>query len=261
MIEIYNTILYRPLFNLLVFLYNTVSFQDIGIAIILLTVIIKLALYPLSVKSIKGQKALQELQPKMEEIKRKYKNSKEQLGKAMMELYKKEKISPMSSCLPLLIQFPFLIAVYHVFRAGFKPESLDMLYGFVANPGAINPIAFGFLNLAEKNIVLAVLAGAAQFWSSKMLISKKQPNVPGAKDEGMSAMMNKQMLYFMPAITIFIGAGLPGGLTFYWFLTTLLTAFQQLYIFKKHGGDDVKIQVPESVKPAQAEEKKEIENK
>ena len=259
MIEIYNTLLFHPLFNLLVFLYNTASFHDIGIAIILVTLIIKIILYPLSVKSIKGQKALQELQPKMEEIKRKYKNNKEQLGRAMMELYKKEKISPMSSCLPLLIQFPFLIAVYHVFRAGFKPESLDMLYTFVNNPGTIDPIAFGFLNLADKNIVLAILAGAAQFWSSKMLISKKQPKVPGAKDEGMSAMMNKQMLYFMPAITIFIGAGLPGGLTFYWFLTTLLTAFQQLYIFKKHGGDDKTTQAPANTKPVHVEETKKIE--
>ena len=234
MVELYNLILYRPIFNLLVFLYNTVSFQDIGIAIILVTVIIKLILYPLSVKSIKSQKALQELQPKMEAIKQKHKDNKEQLGRAMMELYKAEKISPMSSCLPLLVQFPFLIAVYQVFQAGFKPESLNLLYGFVQNPGSINPIAFGFLNMAEKNIALAILAGLAQYWASKMLITKKQPAVPGAKDESMTAAMNKQMLYLMPAITVFIGAGLPGGLTFYWFLTTLLTALQQLYIFKKH---------------------------
>ncbi|PIR05886.1 hypothetical protein COV56_00395 [Candidatus Kuenenbacteria bacterium CG11_big_fil_rev_8_21_14_0_20_37_9] len=258
MIEIYNIILYRPLFNLLIFFYNTISFQDVGIAIILVTVVIKLILYPLSVKSIKAQKALQDLQPKMDSIKQKYKNNKEQLGKAMMELYKTEKISPVSSCLPLLIQFPFLIAVYNVFRVGFKPESLDMLYGFIHNPNTLNPVAFGFLNLAEKNIVLAVLAGAAQFWSSKMLISKKQPKVSSAKDEGMTTIMNKQMLYFMPAITIFFGISLPGGLTFYWFLTTVLTALQQLRLSKKHD-KDVKIEIPKDVKSANTEEIKGIE--
>ena len=172
MIELYNQILYYPILNLMVFFYNTISFHDIGVVIILITILIKLILYPLSVKSIKAQKSLQELQPKMEELKKKYKNNQQELGKAMMELYKKEKISPASSCLPLLIQMPFLIAVYHVFRNGFKPESLNFLYSFVHNPGTINPIAFGFLNLEERNIVLAILAGAAQFWASKMLISK-----------------------------------------------------------------------------------------
>jgi len=258
MLELYNVLLYRPIFNLLVFLYNTVSFQDIGIAIILVTIIIKLILYPLSVKSIKSQKALQELQPKMEALKQKYKNNKEALGRAMMDLYKKEKISPVSSCLPLLIQFPFLIAVYRVFRAGFKPESLDMLYSFIHNPGAINPIGFGFLNLAEKNIFLAFLAGAAQFWSSKMLITKRQPKVAGAKDEGMTAAMNKQMLYIMPAITVFIGSGLPAGLTFYWFLTTILTALQQLYIFKryhKQDGNSKTVEVPADAKKVSSDYK------
>ncbi len=260
MIELYNTLLYNPLFNLMVFLYNTVSLQDIGIAIILLTLIIKLLLYPLSVKSIKAQKALQDLQPKMEALKKKYKKQPEVLGREMMALYKREKISPTSSCLPLLIQMPFLIAVYHVFRNGFKAETLNLLYPFVHNPGSINPIAFGFIDFSERSIILAVLAGAAQFWSSKMLITKKQPQVKGAKDEGMTASMNKQMLYIMPAITIFIGFSLPAGLTFYWFLTTLLTAFQQLYIFKKHNliSDKEPVVVPTDVKNAEAEEIKEV---
>ncbi|OGG87573.1 hypothetical protein A3B87_02435 [Candidatus Kuenenbacteria bacterium RIFCSPHIGHO2_02_FULL_39_13] len=261
MIELYNTLLYKPIFNLLVYLYNTVAFHDIGIAIIIITVIIKLILYPLSVKSIKAQKALQDLQPKMEALKKKHKGKPEILGREMMKLYKENKISPASSCLPLLIQMPFLIAVYHVFRNGFKPETLDLLYSFVSNPGSINPIAFGLINFSERNIIIAILAGAAQFWTSKMLITKRQPNVSGAKDEGMASMMNKQMLYFMPAITIFIGISLPGGLTFYWFLTTLLTAFQQLYILKKHGSVSSPIIVPADAQGAQAEEIKAIKEK
>lgn len=233
MIEIYHLLLYKPLFNLLVFLYNTVAFHDLGLSIILITLLIKIILYPFSSKSIKSQKALQDLQPKVEEIKNKYKDNKELLGKAMIDLYKKEKISPFSSCLPLLVQFPFLIAVYNVFKDGFKVESLNNLYNFIANPGNINPVAFGFLNLAEKNIILALLAGLAQFWSGKMLITKKQPVVSGAEDENMATAMNKQMLYLMPVITVFIGISLPGGLTFYWFLTTILTVAQQFVVFKK----------------------------
>ncbi len=263
MIQLYNILLYQPIFNLMVFLYNLFGWHDIGIAIILLTLIIKLLLYPLSVKSIKAQKALQDLQPKMEEIKKKYKKQPELLGREMMALYKKEKISPASSCLPLLVQMPFLIAVYQVFRNGFKAESLKLLYPFIAHPGTINPMAFGLIDFSQRNIILAILAGLAQYWSSKMLITKRQPNVPGAKDEGMTATMNKQMLYLMPAFTVFIGLSLPGGLTFYWFLTTFLTALQQLYIFKKHNliSDKAVVKVPADVKNATIEEIKEIEKK
>ena len=102
MTEIYHVLIYQPLFNLLVFFYNTISFQDIGIDVILMTLFIKIILYPLSVKSIKAQKALQDLQPKMDAIKAKNKGNQEAMGREMMALYKNEKINPTSSCLPLL---------------------------------------------------------------------------------------------------------------------------------------------------------------
>ena len=233
MIEFFNTILVQPLFNLLVFFYNLVPGNDLGVAIILLTLVIKLLLYPLSRQSIRSQKALQELQPKMEALKKQYKNDKEKLAKEMMTLYKTEKVNPLSSCLPLLIQLPFLIAVFHVFRTGVDSASLEMLYSFVPNPGSLNPVSFGIINLAQPNLILAVLTGAAQFWQSKMLITKRPPKVPGAKDEDMMALMNKQMVYFMPIITVVIGAGLPAGLILYWLVMTILTALQQLLMFKK----------------------------
>jgi len=233
LIEIYNTILYQPIFNLLVWFYNVIPGHDIGLAIIAITVVIKLILYPFSLQSIKAQKVLQELQPKLDEIKKKYKGDQQALTRATIELYKQEKISPFSSCLPLLIQFPFLIAVYHVFRKGLtNGQSLEILYSFIHNPGTINAVSFGLVDLSKPNVVLAILAGVAQYWVSKMLVSKKQPQVEGAKDESMTAIMNKQMIYFMPLITIFIGLSLPSGLTLYWFITTLLTGAQQMYFFK-----------------------------
>ena len=233
MIEFFNTILVQPLFNLLIFFYNLVPGNDLGVAIILLTLVIKLLLYPLSRQSIKSQKALQELQPKMEALKKQYKNDKEKLAKEMMALYKTEKVNPLSSCLPLLIQLPFLIAVFHVFRTGVDSASLGMLYSFVPNPGSLNPVSFGIINLAQPNLILAILTGAAQYWQSKMLITKRPPKVPGAKDEDMMALMNKQMVYFMPIITVVIGAGLPAGLILYWLVMTILTALQQQLMFKK----------------------------
>jgi len=231
--HIFTVIFYQPILNLLVFLYNTISFQDLGIAIILLTIIIKLILWPLGQKSIKSQKELQDLQPKMEELKKKFADDKVALSQATMDLYKNNKINPFSSCLPLLIQFPFLIAVYQVFRDGLN-NKLDLVYPFITKPEVINSLSFGFLNLNKPNVYLAVLAGLAQFWQAKMMITQKPPiKTGGSKDEDMAAIMNKQMLYFMPAITVFIGISLPGGLTFYWFVLTVLTALQQLLVFKK----------------------------
>ncbi len=236
MIALWNTIFYQPLFNLLVWLYNVIPGHDIGVAIIILTVLIKLILYPFSLQALRAQKSLAALQPKIDELKIKYKGQKEAMSKELMKLYQDNKINPLSSCLPVLIQLPFLIAVYQVFISGLGSKGFETLYSFVANPGHLNAISFGFLDLSKTNLVLAILAGAAQFWQTKMMPRPTPPkNAPGAKDESMTAAMNKQMLYFMPLITVFIGATLPGGLTFYWFLTTLLTIGQQYLYFRKDG--------------------------
>ncbi|MBI2459513.1 MAG: membrane protein insertase YidC [Parcubacteria group bacterium] len=234
MLEIFNLVFYRPILNLLVFLYNIVPGHDIGLAIIIMTVAIKLILLPLSKQSIKSQKALQGLQPKIAELKKKYVNNKEEQGRAIMQLYKQEKVNPFSSCLPLLVQLPFLWAVFMVFKAGLSGQSLNLVYHFIYRPEFINTMSLGFINLAKPNAVLAVLAGLAQFWQAKMLTVKRpEIKTSGAKDEDMLAIMNKQMLYLMPALTVFIGLSFPGGLALYWLVTTLLTALQQLYLFRR----------------------------
>ena len=231
---IFNTFIYQPIFNLLIWLYNILPGHDIGLAIIVMTILVRLAFFPLSRKSIESQKALQDLQPKIEELKAKYKDNKERLGQEMMKLYKENKINPASSCLPLLIQLPFLWAIYRVFAAGLSNGSLDLVYPFIHNPGTINTISFGFMDLAQKQWILAVLAAVAQFWQAKMLSTKKPPiKSEGSKDEAFASIMNKQMVYVLPLFTLWIGLKFPGGLTLYWFITTLLTALQQLLIFKK----------------------------
>lgn len=235
MSHIFEVVFYQPILNLLVFLYNTISFHDLGLAIIFLTIAIKGILWPLSQKSIKAQKSLQDLQPKINAVKEQYKDNKQEQGQAMIKLYKDNKINPFSSCLPLLIQLPFLLAVFRVFRDGLN-NKLDLVYPFIERPEVINTMAFGFLDLSKPNIYLAILAGLAQFWQAKMMMTKRAAiKTEGAKDEDMAAIMNKQMLYFMPALTVFIGWTLPGGLTMYWFIVTLLTAVQQLIVFKKHN--------------------------
>lgn len=233
MIQLFTTIFYQPLLNLLVFFYNIIPGHDLGLAIIAITVLIKVVLHPFSLKSLKSQKALQEIQPKINELKRIYKDDKSKLASELMNLYRQEKINPLSSCLPLLIQLPFLLAIYQVFRVGVTDKNLSLIYSFVYNPGQLNSLAFGFLNLSQTSWFLAVLAGLAQFFQAKMLVAKK-PAVQSqaSKDEAITAMMNKQMTFFMPIITVVIGLSLPSGLTLYWLVVTLVTLLQQWFAFR-----------------------------
>ena len=232
---LWQTIFYQPLLNLLVWIYNLVG-GDMGLAIIGLTVVIKLVLYPFSQQSLKSQRALQRLQPQVEELKKRLKGQKDKLAQELMQLYQRERVSPLSSCLPLLVQLPFLIALFQVFRNGLNSGSLDLLYSWVVNPGHLNDTLFGMWHLAGRSLPLAVVTGVVQWWQTKMLVAKKPPvAVPGSQDENLTSMMNKQMQYMLPAMTVVFGFTLPGGLMLYWLANTLLTIGQQYLTFKRHG--------------------------
>ena len=230
MMTLYTEILYRPLLNAVVFLYDILPGHDFGFAIIVLTALIRILFFPLSIKTVRSQKALSQLNPKLQEIKKKFKDDKSAQSAETMKLYRENNINPLSGCLPLLIQLPILIGLYQAFIAGLKPESLSMLYGFVLNPGTIDNISFGFLDITSKAPLLAVLAGVAQFvqaWATKAQSQGVSPNKE-------MAALNSQMLYFFPVMIIVIGWNLPAGLVLYWITTTAFSVLEQLYI-KYHG--------------------------
>ena len=223
---LFNEILYRPLFNAVVFLYDILPGHDFGLAIIVLTTLIRIMFFPLSIRTVRSQKALNQLNPKIQEIKQKFKGDKSAQSAETMKLYKENNINPLAGCLPLLIQLPILIALYQAFIAGLKPENLNMLYGFVSNPGVVNKISFGFIDTTSKMPLLAILAGAAQFiqaWATKAQNQDSNPNKE-------MAALNSQMLYFFPVMIIIIGWNLPAGLVFYWVTTTVFSILEQLYI-------------------------------
>lgn len=227
-VTIFNEALYRPLFNALILLYQYIPGSDFGIAVIVLTILIKLLFYPLGSKSIKSQKALNEIQPKIKEIQEKYKDDKEKQGKEMMELYKREKINPLSGCLPILIQLPVLIAMYRVFWGGLDPSRLSLLYSFVPSPGEISSMFLGLVDLAKPNMVIAVLVGIFQFLQIKFITPKDKK-----KGDDFSAKMQKQMMYFMPVFIVVILWRLPSALALYILTTVLFTILQQWLIIKK----------------------------
>jgi YidC/Oxa1 family membrane protein insertase len=231
--NIFNIILYRPLFNVLILLYQYLPGQDFGVAIIILTILIRILFYPLSSKAIKSQKTLQDLQPKLQEIQKKYKDDKEKQTRVLMELYQKANINPFSGCLPLLIQLPILIALYQVLRRGLAPGEMLNLYSFVPNPGEINSTFLGLVNLGEPSIILAALSAILQFFQTKMLT----PAMPQAdKKDAMTYFSNifqKQALYVFPILTFFILLRLPSAIGLYWLVSTIFSMLQQYFIVKR----------------------------
>ncbi|PIQ92641.1 MAG: hypothetical protein COV69_01980 [Parcubacteria group bacterium CG11_big_fil_rev_8_21_14_0_20_39_14] len=235
MLEVFNTLLYQPLFNILIFLYNIVPLHDLGISIIILTLIIRILISPLSIKSFKAQKVLSELQPKIKEVQAKYKGNPQKQNEELMKLYKGSKTNPFSGCLPLLIQMPIFIALFQILKGLENPEQFSRLYSFVRNPGILNTTFLGIVDLAQESKTLAIFAGLFQFIQSKMLSSwTGQPKNISKKDQTvqMTQLMTKQMTYFMPVFLVFIAWSLPAALPLYWIIITLFSIGEQYYLNK-----------------------------
>ncbi|MDI6603002.1 MAG: YidC/Oxa1 family membrane protein insertase [Patescibacteria group bacterium] len=248
-INAFNLLLYQPLFNALILLYQYLPGQDFGIAVIVLTCLIRLILYPLMAQSIKTHKVLTEIQPKIKEIQQKYKTDRERQAREMIKLYKKEKINPFSSFLPLLIHLPILtilialFLVFMTFKDGLDSAKLTILYPFVSPPNLQEePTLLGLINLTQPSLILAVLAGICQFFQNKMSTPHQKiggGQVPKKQDQiaQFSNLMQKQMLYFFPVFTVFILTRLPAAIGLYLIITFLFSIGQQYIIFKKPSKD------------------------
>ncbi len=230
LVEVFNKVLYQPLFNALVLLYNFLPGNDFGIAVIVLTILIRLALHPLMSQSLKSQKVFSELQPRIKEIQNRFKNDQQKQAEEMLKLYQTEKINPISGFLPLLIQLPLLIALYQVFWRGLQPGAMSSLYSFIPNLGDINPSFLGFVNLSQSSMFLALLAGSVQFIQAKTMNPKSKKD----QTNKVAEIMQKQMLYFLPFFTVVILLRLPAAIALYWIVTSLFSIGQQYNINKNH---------------------------
>lgn len=229
---LFTELLYRPLFNGMIALYNVLPGRDLGLAILTLTVIVRIILYPLVDRQYRSQLAMAKLQPKMQDIRKKTADRQEQSRK-LMALYKEEGVHPASGCLPILIQLPVLFALYRVFIRGLEPDALSDLYPFVSNPGTVGTIAFSVLDLSVPNAFLAVAAGAFQYVQSRLLLPPKRPS--SQKEMDPMTMMSRQMLYVMPIVTVVFALQFPAGLALYWVMTTILGILQQALLKRRYG--------------------------
>ena len=189
-------------------LTQTIGFPSYGLAIIFLTIIIKLALYPLTAKQIASTKAMSAMQPKMKALQEKYKNDKVMLNQKLSELYKQEGVNPLAGCLPLLVQMPILIGIFYGIR--------DFQYA--------GPSSFLWMkSIADPDpyYILPVLSALTTFIQSK----QSMPDTSSAQ--------NKIMLYFMPIFIGYISFQFPAGLVLYWVIMNLMQIGQQALMNNK----------------------------
>ena len=221
---LWNTVIYNPIYNALVFIAQHLTFQDVGVAVIVLTILIRFILMPLSKKSIVGQYKMRALQPKLDAIKAKG-LTKEQEAQETFALYKSEKINPFSGCLYLLIQLPILFALYFTFRGGVVQPS--HLYSFLSTEGLRNTL-FGVIDITQPFLVFAILAGITQAIQAFL-----QPKPGATTDQGFqnqfAKSMSVQTRYVLPLLIIFVASKLAAAVALYWVVANTFSILQELY--------------------------------
>ena len=241
MSNFWHTIFFDPIYNLLVYLIDIVPGGDVGVAIILVTIIVKVILLPLSLKAARTQLAMREIEPMLKELKEKYKDKREEYAKATMEAYKKAGVNPFSSIVLLFVQIPIIIALYlSVYKGGgvaLPAINTDLLYSFVPTPEVITMLFLGLVDIAAKNLPLALLAGGTQFIHTHLSLPKSTPknpeSAPSFKDD-FARSMQLQMRYVMPLIIFFVAYSISATIALY-FTVSNLAAIAQEYIVRKKG--------------------------
>lgn len=228
--EFFKTILYEPLFNLLVFFAWLVPGHSIGWAIIMLTALVKVILWAPSIKGIRAPLQLRQYQPEIKALQEKHKNDRAAQSQALMAFYKEKGVSPFSGCLPLLIQLPVIFILYRVFITGITSLRPDLVYSFTPHLDSINTMFFGLDLSKPDRLILPIIAGAFQFLQAKHFQKISPPNTSDPKDP--TSIIAKQSVFLFPVMTFFVAMSFPAGLALYWATSTLFQWLQQLYVAK-----------------------------
>lgn len=223
-------ILYQPLYNLFILLALIMPGNDAGLAIVALTILVKVILLPLTQKTMKGQMKVNALQGELNEIKKSTSDKLEQQKKTQ-ELYKKYGINPFSSCLLFIIQILVLIALYEVFRGIINLIPLPSLYNFVTAPANLELNFLGIADLTAKgNIIFAIIAGVTAYIQAVLMKSRQPINNSTGAQADMAKMMQKMTVYFLPIMLTFISYTFPSAVALYLITSNIFTIAQELYI-------------------------------
>jgi len=237
MSALWNIIFYQPIYNILIFIVNNVTFGDVGFAIIIVTIIVKLILSPLTKKSIKSQILMKKMEPELKRIKKDFPNKEEQ-AKKTFELYKKNGTNPFSGCLVVLLQLPVIFALYYVFYKGLSIDTTQV-YSFLNTPTTMHTNFLGFIEINGKSILLAVLAGLTQFIQGYLASPIKNKKIevvteiePKTFQDELSNSMQTNVKYILPIFIGFISWQISAAVALYFVISNIFTIVQEWYIRK-----------------------------
>ncbi len=220
MAGIFNNFIYEPLLSVLVFIYQNLAFGDLGISIIILTLFVRVVLFPIFWKSAKDQALMARLQPHIKKIQLDHKDNREEQAKRLMALYREHRLNPFAGFFLLLLQLPILFALYRIFLHEITADVFGSL-SFL-----------NILDLSERSIVLAVVAAALQYFQTKLSLPRKSKS----KEEGFLAQVagaGRMMAVIGPVITFAILMNFPAALGLYWTTSVLFSLGQQVIINRK----------------------------
>jgi len=235
---VFHAIIYDPLYNGLVFLVDVIPSHDVGLAVIALTILVRIILFPLSRRAVETQLAMKKIAPQVEALKVKYKDNREEQGKATFALYKEHGVHPFASFGLLLLQIPVLLALYWVFALGGLPQvDATLLYPFVHLPEAVNMEFLGFMNMADKSIVLAVLAAATQFVYTRLSMGPRNSATPIESTLGgdMAKSFDLQARYVLPVMVGVIAFYVSAAAPLYWVTSNIFMILQEYAAGRRFG--------------------------
>ena len=235
--SIFHSLLYKPFYNALVLLAAFVPGGDIGLAVIILTICVRIILLPLTHRQLHTQKKMKSVEGELKSIRDKFKDNKPEQTKQMMELYKKHGINPLSGFLLILIQIPILLALYFVFKDGI-PFTGEDLYNFVTLPEITNFKFLGIFDLTTKNYILAVLVGVSQYFQIRLALPPiPKDSVQSGQQKGfaeeLAKSMNTNMRYVMPVMITVFAANFPSVISLYWLTSNLFAIGHELIVRRK----------------------------
>jgi len=233
----FNTFFTEPLYNGLVFLISSIPAIDVGVAIIIFTILVRLLLFPLSKKAIETQIAMKRIEPELAELKKRFKGNLQAQGQATFELYRRHKIKPFSSFLLILVQLPIIFALYKIFVAsGLPAVDFKALYSFTPAPSEVNIIFLGLIDITKRSLPLALLAGISQFAQAKFALPPPKPRSKSDKpsfSEDFAHGMHIQMSYVFPIITFAITYSISGAVALYWTTSNIFSVFQEIFVRRR----------------------------
>lgn len=228
---LYHSFFFDPLYNILMLLFKVLPWADAGVIVILLTILVRLIIFPLSRKAVLAQVKMAEIGPELAKIKEKYKDKTEEQAKMTLALYREKGVNPFSGILVIIIQIPVILALYQIFLH-FPKINSALLYSFVAKPDHINTIFLGFLDITAKSVPLAFLAAASTFFQFQFSMKGQTQPKGNSFGDNLTRSMQTQMKYFFPVIVFLISYKISGVIALYWLTTNLFTIGQELFVRK-----------------------------